>query len=267
MNDPMVKEMSATAPSRWATVVKRANILKRYAAIPRPTVDDMQRCADELECGLRQAYYYVRAWRARAAGLPDPRAAASDKRRHARNDTDGSRLSNGNRTLQYDDGGSAGRARSTFRDCDVVVDCSPLSFDVVDDGRIDVARLLVAIETRTGTILSHRLLAREASVGDTLAILSALPPSGTRVSWTLGIGDGFEFHHSVALAGLEAVLPGITPPPAGSAILAFIGAFLGRVKVMPRRRSVGDPTAAVLIQAASRAIEAMVERHGANLTS
>lgn len=277
MNDPMVEEMKASAPSRWPGVIKRANILKRYGAIARPTVEDMERCAAELGCGRRQAYYYVRAWRARAAGLPDPRMVSSGNqgsdandrpdRRRARVTPPRSPQRSGAGHRDVSDGLDA--VRPTHLNCDVVFDCAPLSFDVTTDDMIEAARLLVVLDTRDGTILAHRLLPREARADDAIAVLQALPiQNGTRVSWTLGIGDGFELGRAAVVAGAEPVPPGIVPRPAGSAILSLIGPAIGRLKVMPRRRSSGDdPTAAVPIQAAKQAVDAIIAEHRARMTT
>jgi hypothetical protein len=272
-HDPMVAEMKKLPPSRWAEVVRRAKVLRHYAAVPRPTVEDMRRCAAELGCGQRQAYYYVRAWRARSSGLPDPRST-----KHARPtglptsvDVIGASQSDATNSYEYRTtlGSSAGSIAfdndqptrtQPDREIEIVVDCAPLAFDVDDAGTVEPARLLVAMGKADGRIFSHALLSHEATSIDAESVLLAWDGRiGAKVSWTAGIGDGFDFGHRAALAGAVSVPSGANVVPAGAAMLDLAGGSIGRIRIAPRRRaSHGKPEAAVPIDAARTAVAHIV---------
>lgn len=281
-HDPMVDEMKMRPPSRWAETVRRAAVLRRYSAVARPTVEDMRRCAEELGCGQRQAYYYVRAWRARASGLPDPRkqlehpmprtapSSTSETGDHGRQE---GRSGEANPISEADahDGDTAdGHGRDALRPfpgAQAVVDCAPLDFDVVDDGRVEPARLLVVLNVVDGRILAHSLLSREASAQDAERVLLAWDERrDADVAWTAGVGDGFEFGRRAALAGARPVPPGADLASAGAALLELTGRSLGRVRIQPRRRGpAGQSQDAVPIDAARGAIAAIVAARNSSI--
>lgn len=272
-HDPMVAEMKKRPPSRWAEVVRRAKVLRHYAAVPRPTVEDMRRCAAELGCGQRQAYYYVRAWRARSSGLPDPRSTKHPRPTGLPSSVDviGASQSDATDSSEYRTTpvSSAGSIaidndhpprRQCDRQIEIVVDCAPLAFDVDDAGIVEPARLLVAIDKADGRIFGHALLSHEATSIDAEGVLLAWDGRmGAKVSWTAGIGDGFDFGRRAALAGAVSIPPGANVVPAGTVLLDVAGGSIGRLRIAPRRRaSLGKPEAAVPIEAARTAIAHIV---------
>lgn len=275
-HDPMVAEMKKRPPSRWAEVVRRAKVLRHYAAVPRPTVEDMRRCAAELGCGQRQAYYYVRAWRARSSGLPDPRSTKQTKPMGLPSSADviGAGQPDVTDFAEYSTTpvSSAGSIaidsdhptrRQRDREIEVVVDCAPLAFDVDDAGTIEPARLLVAMDKADGRIFSHALLSHEATSIDAESVLLAWDGRiGAKVSWTAGIGDGFDFGRRAALAGAVPVPSGASVVPAGAALLQLAGGSIGRIRIVPRRRgALEKPEAAVPIDAARIAVAHILADH------
>ena len=281
-HDPMVDEMKTRPPSRWAETVRRAAVLRRYSAVARPTVEDMRRCAEELGCGQRQAYYYVRAWRARASGLPDPRKQAEhpmprtapsstgetgDYGRHEARSGDARRTSKDDADAVDPTAGHGRHVARPFPCAQAVVDCAPLDFDVVDDGRVEPARLLAVLDAVDGRILAHSLLSREASAQDAEEVLLAWDERrDAEVAWTVGVGDGFEFGRRAALAGARPVPPGADLASAGAALLALAGRSLGRVRIQPRRRGLAGPTQdAVPIDAARSAVAAIVAARNSSI--
>jgi hypothetical protein len=147
-----------------------------------------------------------------------------------------------------------------FAGAQAVVDCAPLDFDVVDDGRVEPARLLAVLDAVDGRILAHSLLSREASAQDAEKVLLAWDERhDAEVAWTAGVGDGFEFGRRAGLAGARPVPPGADLASAGAALLALTGRSLGRVRIQPRRRGpAGLSQDAVPIDAARAAIAAIV---------